>query len=249
MLKTARLALLLPAVLIAIPNAAFAQAPAPAERIAASFVLALGRVPTATEIEGGAQPASVPFADLIARHRQQLAGSPSIQRSTVERAVQDAFGRTPTEDESKAAAPGTTYTELMQGYLQRLADTPAEYEQVLNRAYQRLLKRDAYSIEVDYWKRQPVTSFAMLSACIEDWARRNQPGLMATAGTASVSVNSDYLAVVRLSPAAAAEIRAATGLGPVGERALAAAAGRHVIAPGGAQIVSVGGIHFAAAGK
>jgi hypothetical protein len=64
----------------------------------------------------------------------------------------------------------------------------------------------------------------------------------------SVSVNSPDLAVVRLSPAVAAEARAAAGLPPPADAALAAALGRHVVAPGAGPVASVGGIHFAAAG-
>ena len=58
-------------------------------------------------------------------------------------------------------------------------------------------------MEIEYWKRQPALSYALLVGCIEDWARRNRPGLMATTGVASVSVNSAYLATIRLSPGVA----------------------------------------------
>jgi hypothetical protein len=248
MLKFARtLSLLLVAIGAAAPGTV-AQPNPQEERIAASFVLALGRAPSRAESERWLQPASRPFADLLAQHREQLKGSADAQRAVVAQASQDALGRAPSGEETKGAE-GATYTELVQGHLKRLAAQPAEYEQVLHRAYQRLLGRDAYSIEVEYWKRRPVTSYALLLASVEDWARRNQPGLMATAGTPSASVNSDYLSAVRLSPAVAEEVRTVTGLGPVGERGLAAAAGRHVIAPGGADIFSVGGIHFVAAGR
>ncbi len=87
-------------------------------------------------------------------------------------------------------------------------------------------------------------SFALLAACIDDWARRNQPGLTVTSGPAAVNVNSPYLATVRLSPALAAELRAASGF----QRPAKPALGYHVVAPGAEAVESVGGIHFAAAG-
>jgi hypothetical protein len=86
----------------------------------------------------------------------------------------------------------------------------------------------------------------MIAACVHDWARRNQPGLTVTAGPASVNVNSPYLTTVRLSPALAAETRAAAGFSR--PRGASAARGWHVIAPGADEVASVGGIHFAAAG-
>jgi hypothetical protein len=61
-------------------------------------------------------------------------------------------------------------------------------------------------------------------------------------------VNSAYLATVRLSPAVAAEARAAAGLVPTGDAALASATGRNLVAPGADRVASVGGIHFIAAG-
>jgi hypothetical protein len=77
---------------------------------------------------------------------------------------------------------------------------------------------------------------------MEDWARRNQPGLMVTSGTPTISINCDYLATVRLSPKVAAEAREGAGLPPAGD------GGTHVIAAGAGAIVSGGRIHFAMAG-
>ena len=86
--------------------------------------------------------------------------------------------------------------------------------------------------------------FALLAACIDDWARRNQPGLTVTSGPAAVNINSPYLVTVRLSPGLAEEVRAAAGF----ERPRNPALGYHVLAPGAGRVASVGGIHFVAAG-
>jgi hypothetical protein len=134
----------------------------------------------------------------------------------------------------------------MKRHVEWLAAHAQDYEATLHRAYRLLLQRDAYDVEIDYWKRQPAVPFALLVGCIDDWARRNQPGLTATTGVAAVSVNSEYLATVRLSPAIAAEAREAAGLGPDDEAARGV--DRHVVAAGAAHLVSVGGIHFTAAG-
>ena len=229
------------------PAAARAQTPVQDERLAAAFVLAFGRTQAAAEISQSTAQNPLPVAELIARHRRQLQTDPAAQRAVSEKARQDAFGPAPGADLPQQDSGGT-YAELMQRHLKWLASHPAEYEQVMHRAYQLLLRRDAYPVEIEYWKRQPALSFVLLVGCIEDWARRSQPGLTATTGTAAVSINSEYLVTVRLSPGVAAEARAAAGLLPAGDPNLAAAAGRAVVAPGADQIVSVGGIYFAAAG-
>jgi hypothetical protein len=242
------LELLLVVACASVPAVAHAQPAQIEERIAASFVLALGRTPTAAEVERWAKDGPPTVAGLFSRHREVLRTDAAAGREVAVKAAQDAFGRAPVGDELRGLSDGATYAEMMQRHIQRLAGDPAEYERVVHRAYRLHLQRDAYTVELDYWKARPTTSFVLLAACVENWARRNQPGLMATAGVPSVSVNSPYLAAVRLSPAVAAEARAAAGLPPPGDAALADALGRHVVAPGAGTLASVGGIHFVAAG-
>jgi hypothetical protein len=240
--------LLIPVGLACLSAAVLAQAPVNEERIAASFVLALGRTPTSDEIQRWSTSDATPLADYIARHRRQLGGDRAAEQAVIVKACQDAFGRAPTDDEARSLSGVGIYADLMQRHLRWLAAHPADYEQTMHRAYRFLLKRDAYSVEIEYWSRQPVLSFALLVGCVEDWARRNQPGLMATTGVASVSINSRYLATVRLSPGVAAEARAAAGLAKEADEAVARALGRTVVAPGAERVASVGGITFVAAG-
>jgi len=240
--------LLVVAGLACLPVAGAAQSGVQEERIAASFVLALGRTPTPDEIQRWVTKDPTPLAAYLLRHRQQLHGDSAAERAVIVKASQDAFGRAPTEDEARSLSGVGIYVELMQRHLQWLAGHPAESEQVMHRAYRLLLKRDAYAVEIEYWTRQPVLSYALLVGCIEDWARRNRPGLMATAGVASVSINSPWLATVRLSSGVAAEARAAAGLVHDGDAATSLALGRTVVAPGAKRVASVGGITFVAAG-
>jgi hypothetical protein len=240
--------LLVPVGLACLSAAVLAQAPVQEERIAASFVLALGRTATPDEIQRWLTNDPAPLADYIARHRRRLSGDRAAERAVIVKASQDALGRAPTDEEARSLSGVGIYADLMQRHLRSLAAHPAEYEQTLHRAYRFLLKRDAYSVEIEYWTRQPVLSFALIVGCVEDWARRNQPGLMATTGVASVSINSRYLATVRLSPGVAAEARAVAGLAQEADPALALALGRTVVAPGAERVASVGGITFVAAG-
>ena len=215
------------------------------KRLAASFVLAQGRAPSSAEIQQWTQQGPLSIADLIARQRTQLQSDAATMRATAVKAWQDAFGRAPSEEEIGSWPRGAnTYTELMQRHVQWLAGHPADYEKVMQRAYQYLLRREIYPLEIDYWKKQGALPYILLLACLEDWARRNQPGLMVTVGIATVSVNSEYLVTVRLSPALAAEARAAAGLSPAAD----ATAGHNLVAAGAGNLVTGGRIHFVAAG-
>jgi hypothetical protein len=240
--------LLVVAAVACVPVAVAAQSPMQEERIAASFVLALGRTATPDEIQRWSSADPAPLADYIERHRGQLRGDAAAERAVIVKASLDAFGRAPTEEEVRSLSGAGIYGDLMRRHLTWLAAHPADYEQVMHRAYQFLLRRDAYSVEIEYWTRQPALSYALLVGCIEDWARRNRPGLMATTGVAAVSINSPWLATVRLSPGVAAEARAAAGLGQSSGMELATALGRAIVAPGADRIASVGGITFVAAG-
>ena len=222
---------------------AFAASEAQNERISAAFVLALGRAPSAGEIELSGKEDKLSVADLIARLQAQ-------DDSAVDRACADALGRRPTDAERQAWADGRpTYTALMKQHMQWLAGHPEEYAQVIGRSYQLLLGRAPIDLEITYWQAQPPLSFVLLNGCIENWARRNAPGLTVTSGRATVSVNSEWLTAIRLSPAVAAEARAAAGLFPAGDVHLAAANGQNVVAAGAGGVDSAGGIHFVAAGK
>jgi hypothetical protein len=222
---------------------AFAVSEAQNERINAAFVLALGRAPTAAESERWGKEEKLLIADLVARLQAQ-------GESAVDRACADAFGRGPTDAERQAWAAGRpTYTALMKQHVQWLAGHPEEYAKVIGRSYQLVLGRAPIDLEITYWQAQPPLSFVLLNGCIENWARRNAPGLTVTSGRATVSVNSEWLTGIRLSPAVAAEARAAAGLFPAGDAHLAAATGRNVVAAGAGGVDSAGGIHFVAVGR
>jgi len=219
-----------------------------AERIGAAFVLVLGRAPAAGEIERWSQPDRRSVAELVVRLQTQV--DAAGWQAAADQACADAFGREPTEAERSARAAGRqTYTALMKQHVHWLAEHPAEYAKVIGRSYQLVLGRAVFDVELAYWQAQPPLSFALLNGCIENWARRNAPGLTVTSGRATVSVNSEWLTAIRLSPAVAAEARAAAGLFPAGDVHLAVANGQNVVAAGAGGVDSAGGIHFVAAGK
>ncbi|HTL66359.1 MAG TPA: hypothetical protein VL200_01735 [Lacunisphaera sp.] len=234
--------------LVAGTISAFAQSDVKEERINAAFLLALGRRPAPSELSQWQGQATGDVASLVAALDRTLDAATS--REVAVRAAADAFGQEPSAAELAGGAEGGgDYTARMKAHLQSLAADRAAYAQVVRRAYQLVLGRDPYEVETKYWQDKPVVSFVLLAGCLENWARRNQPGLMVTAGTPTVSAHCRWLSTATLSPAVAAEARSAGGLQPDGNSNLAAAVGRNVVAVGGGAVASNGGIAFVAAGR
>src|SRR5688500_9392227 len=105
---------------------AFAESSAQAERIEASFVLAIGRLPAPAEVADDEKLGQLTVTELVARRRQELQGDAALKRATVVKAWSDAFGRAPTEGEIVGSISGNyTYTELMKRHIQWLAEHPS----------------------------------------------------------------------------------------------------------------------------
>ena len=234
---------------VSAPAVVHAQSAQIEERIAASFVLALGRTPTTADVEQWAKDGPRTVADLFSRHREALRHDAAAGREVAAKAAQDAFGRAPSEDELRVFPTARSTRRSCSATSSGSAGTRWSTSRSCTAPIGSTSSATRTRSNSTTGEARPALSFVLLAACVENWARRNQPGLMATAGVPSVSVNSPYLAAVRLSPAVAAEARAAAGLPPPGDAALAAALGRHVVAPGAGTLASVGGIHFAAAGE
>jgi hypothetical protein len=215
------------------------------ERITAAYLLALGRAPSASEIDVIAKDSPSSVAAAIESIQHRIEKEPALQQAISLKAFRDTYGREPSDGE---LLRGGDYTSLMNRYIEKLAISPEEYKHVLERAYRLVVKRGLYDEEIGYWKPYGTLPFALVVACLDEWARRNQPGLMVTTGTAAVSANCHYLTTVRLSPSVAEEARAALKfpLAPTSDYYYAS--NRTVITPGGEQIVSNGRVHFVAAG-
>ena len=180
------------------------------------------------------------FVERFAAATTVLQSQPTLLAQTRLKAKLDAFGATGTQAEPSDAL---TYVDQMRDHLAWLSGQPAIYENVIQRAYRHVINRDAYTEEIAYWNQQPETlSYVLLVACIEDWARRNQPGLMVTGGKPTISINCEFLTTARVSPSDAAAARPLAQLPPI------TAPGNHVIAPGAAHLAASGGIHFIAVG-
>jgi hypothetical protein len=204
-------------------------------RTALAHLLAFGRPGTA-----GATASSGTLAAQIERHRAELQTSAAAREHTARAAWFDAFGREPSAAELSAeAALPHTYPERLQRHLARLREHTDEYREVIHRAYRLVVHRDAYAEEFEYWRPHGIRSFVVLVACVEDWARRNRPGLMVTAGTPTVGARSRFVTILPLQPALAAEARTA----------LAETTDSRVIAVSGARIATAGGVHVALVGR
>jgi len=210
-----------------------------ADVTSAAAIIALGRAaaPTPTARATG------DIAAQVAAWKQQLSGDAQLASAVAQQAFFDAFGRAPAANEVPANT-ALTYAEWMQRHVQTLTEQPDKYEAAIRAAYPLVIHRDVYPEEIAYWKKYGTVPYYLLVASIDDWARRNQPGLMVTSGTPSVSVNCQYLATQQVAPAAAAPLRELLHLATASQ----STAGR-VLAVGGGALESDGGIYFVAAGQ
>jgi len=221
-------------VLALIGPAALAEpATEPRERVVVAHLLAYGRVPVSEDSSTDSLDAQ------LARHRANLAANQTARDEVAKAAWRDAFGRD--ADASELRTETTTallYHERMKIHSARLENDSAEYTTVINRAYRQVVHRDSHAEELTYWRLRSAHSFVALVACIEDWARRNQPGLMVTSGEPTVPARSRFVEIVPLSPAVAAEVRASLRL-PEEARVLACGA-PGVSTPGKMHLALVG---------
>lgn len=240
---------LLTTLLLSTVNAS-AQTAAQQEIVSASCMIAYGRPALGGEL---ADPlhANKPLAELVQAHREDLKNDPELQRLVRLRAYRDAYGVADALDHITKGVgheTGLTYADLLRQNIDALAARPDDYRQVIDRAYQLVIGRTAYPEEFDYWKPYGTLPYVLLVGAIENWAFRNQPGLMVTTGTPSISANSRFLTTLRLSPAVANEARALLGLPVWTDVARIRNPERHVVAVSASELASVGGVHFALAG-
>jgi hypothetical protein len=213
-----------------------------AECTALAHLLTFGRPAAATSLTS---VSANPLAMQLERHRAELRSNDDARARTARAAWLDAFGRAPSATELQAeAALSLTYSERLQRHLARLHAEPDECRAVIHRAYRLVVQRDAYAEEFDYWRPHGVRSFVVLVACIEDWARRNRPGLMVTAGNPTVPARSRFVTIMPLTPALATEARALLAF----DVAAAADASR-VLAVGAERVATPGGMHLAIVGR
>lgn len=175
------------------------------ERALVAHALVFGRLPTA--------PVAIAAADslaaLVENRRAELQRDAAARAGAARAAWLDAFGREPSEAELRAESVlALTYAERMQRHLARLDADADENRETIRRAYALVVRREPYAEEFEYWRPHGALSFVALAACLEDWARRNQPGLMVTSGTPTVPARSRFVTLVSLSPEIAAEARA-----------------------------------------
>jgi hypothetical protein len=211
------------------------------ERQLAAHVLAFGVAPESH------QPATghATIASLLEQHRTRLQADAKAGAAVRQRAWRDAFGRDPSSDEIReASSPALTYADWMRHHVTFLGSDKAANYETLRRAYLTAVRREPYPEEIDYWRPHGALPFVVLVACLEDWARRNQPGLMVTAGEPTISPQSRLVRAYALSPAVAAEARAAAGLAVADP-----GTPRRILVAGADRIVAQGGVHLLVVGR
>jgi hypothetical protein len=246
-MKSRALPVLLAALFLS-PVLASAQAATPQELISASCLIAFGRPAELGELNDPLLTNKT-LTQLVQGHREDLKNDPDFQRLVARQAHLHARGvAAPGKPDFVSSAPGLNYAEHMKQQIEWLAQHPDAYREVINRAYQLVIRRDAYPEEIAYWKPYGTLPYVVLVGAIENWAFRNQPGLMVTTGTPSIAINSRFLQTQRVPLALANEARELLGLPVWTDVARQHSPGRNIVAVGAKDIESVGGVHFLLAG-
>lgn len=215
------------------------------QRADAAWALARGTLPAATAASTMGNAAGL--SECLAAQRTQLLTDAPAAQAAARNAWRDAFGPT-REFVPDTTAGCVTYTECLTAHLAWLAAHPEARNATIHQAYRRIVGRPAFDMEIAYWNQLAPLPYSLIVACIDDWARRNQPGLMVTTGPACVSINSAHLKTLRLAPTVAAEVRNILSPTTGNAAALAIARSERVLAPGADSLISVGNIPFIALG-
>lgn len=217
------------------------------EVISASTMIAFGRPALAGEL---ADPlyANKTLAELLKAHQEDLKNDPALQRLVDNQAEVDAKGWRVEMKGGDLRERGVLYVERLKQNLETLGKSPDWYRDSINRAYQLVIRRDAYPEEFAYWKNYGTLPYVVLVGAIENWAFRNQPGLMVTTGTPSIAINSRFLRTQRVPLGLANEAREVLDLPVWTDVARQHSPGRNIVAVGAKDVESVGGVHFLLAG-
>lgn len=214
------------------------------DRAMAAELVAYGRCATLEERSTWGARDGRALPEMFDAARRKLRDDATERRATFARAYSDVFGAAASEAEVDAAS-ARFYSEHTSVLLAALTARPDEYRRVIERAYEAALGRAPFAEEYGYWAEFRPLPYVLLVGCVENWARRNAPGLMATTGVPTIGADAAQPAVFRLAPALAAEVRRVLGQ-PLASLDLAA--GRTVIGTGAEAIVSVGGVHVLVVG-
>jgi hypothetical protein len=202
------------------------------ERVESSYLLALGRKPTKSELQYwlNREPDKA-LNDHVENHRQYANGDKNTKRALIKKSYVDVLGRNPREDEISYWMKGADlYYQLTNKHLKWLIDNPAEYEKVIKRSYKAVLNREADAGELNYWKGQKVMSFALLLSCHEDWKAKNGQTARKTSGTNNVSNSGNFVQFATVSNKVASEANNLLG-----------AAGGNLIGGAGANLIGQAG--------
>ncbi len=217
------------------------------ERVQASYLLAMGRLPSPGEITYWQGQGNLSVQQMVDRHKTYIGQDAGTRRAVIIKSYVDGLGYNPSEDEIKYHNQyPRTYTEMVNAHMQYIAANRSQREAVIKRSYRGALRREASASEVTHWMNQAVISYTYLMALHEDWVRRGGNG---TNSSTSVSTSSPVLAVATVSGTVLAEAKATVAsLTSNSGGAMVAAGGGNMVAAGGGNMVAAGGGNMVAAG-
>ncbi len=210
------------------------------DRINASYLIAMGRKPNSGEITHWKKQGDLTVAQLVENHRNYLAGDANMKRALIIQAFKNSYGRDPIESEIKTnMTQKMTYAEWMTNHINWLKKSTTDYTDVIKRAYKAVMGRDPQQAEINYYRSQPVMSYMVMAATLEEWKRQN--GTKAkTSGSLTIGSTSSYISHVGVSATVAKE--ASNLIGQASGNVIAPGAG-NAISPSGGNVVAAGGMN------
>jgi hypothetical protein len=207
------------------------------QSIQASYLLALGKKPTAAELNYWMSQTinGDMLKTLYENHRNWLQGNPEVKKDMIRRSFKNSYGRNPNDNEVNTNMQlNWTYTDWMNNHTAWLKKSSNDYEKAIQFAFQNVMGRYPTSSELSFWKGKGAMAYYVVASCVEQC---KNSGNSSNCNSNVFGTSTRFADAINVAPKVAASANNLIGQ-----------AGGNVVAPGGANVVSAGGANVVAAG-
>ena len=232
-------------VLLAVLSTVFTATAQNNERIQASYIVALGRLPNSGELSYWNSRGNLSVADMVKMHTDYIKIDAGTRRSVIVKSYIDALGYTPSEGEiNYHSSFNKNYTDMVNSHIKYAVQNSSEHDKIIKRSYMKAFNRLPNNGELAYWKKFGVISYSYLVSMHEEYKRTNN-----SQGNGRLSVSSPSLSAVMVSASVLADTKlVVSGIVAAGGGNMVAAGGGNMVAAGGGNMVAAGGGNMVAAG-
>lgn len=218
------------------------------ERIQASYLVALGRVPNSGEIAYWRGQGNLSVQQLIDRHKKYIGEDRGTRESIIRKSYVDVLGYNPSPDEVKYHSQfNRTYAQMVNEHIEYAKRYGHIHDNIIKNSYQLAFRRQPNDGELRYWKQFGVISYSYLVSMHEEYKKANNyPSNRVLPMNSSVSfapVSASVLSETRFAFGELVGHMVAAGGGN-----MVAAGGGNMVAAGGGNMVAAGGGNMVAAG-